>query len=185
MQGGGSHGAGKSAGGHGGQHHTNIHALLDRHDAISREVKEIEGGVETVTTSEDVDVTRTLRVHVREMEQRVQSGKGMRWWDPTFAELFRHHDKIKMEIEDIPGGVRVRETSTDAGVVKLIRQHAIRGVSEFVAEGRARAHQPTPLPDGYEASTAPASKSAHEDCPHASGQAKGEETLVPSGARQP
>ena len=61
-------------------------------------------------------------------------------------------NKIEMQIEEIPGGVRVRETSDDPEVAKLIRQHAIRGVSEFVAGGRARAHQPTPLPDEYQAS---------------------------------
>jgi hypothetical protein len=31
----------------------------------------------------------------------------------------------------------------------LIRQHAHRAVSEFVAEGMARAMEPTPLPPGY------------------------------------
>ncbi len=83
------------------------------------------------------------------MKQRVESGHGMRWWDPTFSELFKHHDKIVMQIEDLDCGVRVRETSTDPDVAQLIRQHAIRGVSEFVAEGHRRAREETPLPRGY------------------------------------
>jgi len=90
-----------------------------------------------------------IRKHVRDMKQRVEAGHGMRWWDPTFVELFKHHDKIEMQIEDIEGGAMVRETSSDADVTLLIRQHAIRGVSEFVADGHARARQETPLPDGY------------------------------------
>ena len=83
------------------------------------------------------------------MQERMESGHGMRWWDPLFAELFRHHDKIRMEIEDIEGGVRVRETSDDPEVAKLIRQHAIHGVSEFVEKGYERARQSSPLPEGY------------------------------------
>ena len=148
--GGNGYGAGKRMrGGPGGAHHENIHALLDRHEAIQREVKEVEGGVETVTTSEDPEIVEIIREHVREMQQRVESGHGLRWWDPTFAELFRNYDKIEMQIEDVPGGVRVLETSKDPDVAMLIRQHAIRGVSEFVAEGHARARKPTPLPEGY------------------------------------
>jgi hypothetical protein len=83
------------------------------------------------------------------MKKRVESGQGMRYWDPTYAELFKHYDKIEMSIEDIKGGVRVRETSDDHDVTLLIRQHAIRVVSEFVEDGHARARQETPLPEGY------------------------------------
>ena len=143
------YGAGKGMKGGGDGHHEKIQALLDHHKAIERHVEEIEGGVETVTTSEDPKVTEMIREHVGDMKVRVESGKGMRWWDPTFAELFKHADKIEMYVENIEGGVRVRETSADPDVVLLIRQHAIRGVSEFVAEGRARASQETPLPEGY------------------------------------
>jgi hypothetical protein len=144
------HGAARHGGGGGygrGTDHQGIHALLDRHDAIERTVEEIEGGVVTVTTSEDPEVAEMIRTHVRSMKRRVDSGHGMRWWDPVFAELFRNHENIAMEIEDVPGGVRVRETSDDPYTAKLIRQHAVRGVSEFVAEGHERARWPTPLPD--------------------------------------
>jgi len=134
----------------GGQdgHHENIHGLLDQHEAIKRQVIEIEGGVETVTTSEDPAIVEMIREHVVQMEQRVVSGQGLRWWDPTFAELFRHHEQIEMQIEEVPGGVRVRETSPNPDVAMLIRQHE-KGVSEFVADGHARARQATPLPKGY------------------------------------
>jgi len=144
-------GAAVGCGGQGGQgdHRENIHSLLDRHDAIERQVEEIPGGVETVTTSEDPEVVEILREHVGQMKERVENGQGMRWWDPTFAELFKFTDKIEMQIEEIPGGVRVREWSEDPQVAMLIRQHAIRGVSEFVEDGYDRAHQPTPLPEGY------------------------------------
>jgi hypothetical protein len=54
-----------------------------------------------------------------------------------------------MEVERIDGGVLVVETSVNPQVELLIRQHAHRAVSEFVAEGMSRAMEPTPLPSGY------------------------------------
>jgi hypothetical protein len=69
--------------------------------------------------------------------------------DPVFREIFKHHAEVEMDVEQIPGGVVVVETSTDAQVELLIRQHARRAVSEFVAYGMARAMRPTPLPRGY------------------------------------
>lgn len=143
---------GRGPGGGQDGHHENIHGLLDQHDAIERQVTEIDGGVETVTTSEDPAIVEMIREHVVQMEQRVESGQGLRWWDPTYAELFRHHEQIEMQVEEVPGGVRVRETSTDPQVALLIRQHA-KGVSEFVDAGHERARQPTPLPEGYGAET--------------------------------
>jgi hypothetical protein len=125
-----------------------FHQLLTDHGKIKRTVEEIPGGVVTTTTSDDPAVTANIRVHVGQMKQRVESGQPLRMWDPLFAELFRHYDKIEMIVEDIPGGVKVTETSKDKNVVLLIRQHA-RGVSEFVERGWDRAHEATPLPDGY------------------------------------
>lgn len=132
-----------------GAHHDSIHALLDHHDAIERSVKVLDDGVETVTTSADPEVTQKIRLHVRQMEQRMKSGRWLRRWDPLFVELFRNHDKVRMEIEDVPGGVRVLETSDDPQVALLIRQHALRGVNEFVEQGYDRAYRPTPLPESY------------------------------------
>jgi len=143
------HGRGAGMGrGPQGPHHENIHALLDRHTLIERKIEEIDGGVETITTSGDAATEETIRQHVRQMEDRLTSGHGMRHWDPLFVELFRHHDKIHMEIVDVPGGVRVRETSGDPEVASLIQLHA-RAVSEFVSDGYDRAHRATPLPEGY------------------------------------
>ena len=126
-----------------------IHALLDQHQLIQRDVKEIPGGVETTTTSTTPAVADLIRSHTRQMKQRLESGQPIRMWDPLFVELFRHPDQIKMVVTDIPGGVRVMETSNDPQVTLLIRQHANRGVSEFVADGYARVHEPTPLPAEY------------------------------------
>jgi hypothetical protein len=125
-----------------------FHQLLTDHGKIKWTVEEIPGGVVTTTTSDDPTVTAKIHVHVGQMKQRVESGQPLRMWDPLFAELFRHYDKIEMIVEEIPGGVKVTETSKDSNVALLIRQHA-RGVSEFVERGWDRAHEATPLPDGY------------------------------------
>lgn len=127
-------------------------------------MKAIDGGVETVTTSKDAKVTETIRRHVRQMKQRVASGQPMRRFDPLFVELFKHYDKIEMRIQDVPGGVKVIETSKDPRVVLLIRQHA-KVVSEFVARGFDRAHQASPLPKGYGAPEPAASKKGETSKP--------------------
>ena len=126
-----------------------IHGLLMQHEKIHRTVEEIPGGVRTVTTSEDPQVTDLIRTHVREMKERIEKGQPIRQMDPLFREIFRHHEKIRLEIEDVPSGVRVTETSDDPQVTLLIRQHAKRAVSEFVQGGMNRAMQGTPLPEGY------------------------------------
>jgi hypothetical protein len=130
-----------------------IHALLDQHRQIERSVTEIPGGVETTTTSTVPAVTTLIRTHAKQMKARLEAGQPIRMWDPLFAELFRHHDQIEMQVVELPGGVRVVEASNDPQVTVLIRGHAAR-LSEFVAGGYSRVHEPTPLPAGYVAAPA-------------------------------
>ncbi|MBW3563670.1 MAG: hypothetical protein KY459_02990 [Acidobacteria bacterium] len=126
-----------------------IHTLLVNHESIEREVTDVPDGVVTVTRSDDPEITAAIRRHVHQMKERVEEGQPIRMMDPVFRELFENHGKLRMEIEEIPGGVRVRETSDDPQIVLLIRQHAHRAVSEFVDEGMSRAMRSTPLPEGY------------------------------------
>jgi hypothetical protein len=127
-----------------------IHSLLSAHLQIDRQVRAIPGGVETITTSDDPAVARLIQTHVAEMQQALLQGRPVRQWDPLFVELFAHREMIRMEIEQLANGVKVRQVSDNEQVTKLVRQHAWRGVSEFVADGWGRVHQPTPLPDDYE-----------------------------------
>lgn len=126
-----------------------IHDLLVNHEEILREVDDIPGGIRSRTTSKDSDVAELIGVHVRQMRERIEDGDPIRQMDPVFREIFEHHEDIKMELADIDGGVRVVETSRDPQAALLIRQHARRAVSEFVASGMDRAMRPTPLPRGY------------------------------------
>jgi hypothetical protein len=130
-----------------------FHQLLTDHAQIQRDVKDVKNGVVTVTTSENPVVTALIRTHVAQMKSRLEKGQPVRRWDPLFVEIFKNADKIDMKIDEVAGGVRVTETSEDPQIVTLIRQHAREAVSQFVGRGWDRAHEATPLPDGYPAAT--------------------------------
>lgn len=122
-----------------------IHALFNEHKKINRTVKNTENGVETLTESDDPAVQAMIVEHSLAMQKRLENKQPIRQWDPLFAELFKHAEKIKMQITRTQKGVRVVETSSDAYVVKLIQSHA-QGVSEFVAEGVSSMHKSHDLP---------------------------------------
>jgi hypothetical protein len=123
--------------------------LLTGHQQIRRDVQDIDAGIRSATTSADARLAGLIRTHVAAMRARIENNRPIRHGDPLFAEIFEHHAAIAIETADLPDGIAVTETSTDPQVRLLIRQHARRAVSEFVASGMGRAMQPTPLPDGY------------------------------------
>ncbi len=131
--------------GEGGQDMETIHALFGAHQQISRKVKKLDSGVETLTESADLKVQALIREHVRAMYQRLSAGHPIRMWDPLYAEIFRQASKIHMELSNTPKGIKVIETSTDPWVVKLLHAHA-DAVSEFVDQGMAAMHKEHPLP---------------------------------------
>lgn len=137
---------GMGMGGNQPQDMKTIHALFDDHQKITRTVKNIRNGVETVTESDDPKVKALIIEHSWAMKARLEKKQPIRQWDPLFAELFKHSDKIKMELTNTAKGVKVVETSDDAYVVKLIQSHAA-GVSEFVKEGMPVMHKQHDLPD--------------------------------------
>jgi hypothetical protein len=126
-----------------------IMGLLTDHDRIRRTVRDVDGGIQSETTSSDPRLAGLIRTHVAAMRTRVESDRPIRHGDPLFREIFKHHSAVAISSADLPEGLHVTETSTDPQVQLLIRQHARRAVSEFVASGMTRAMQPTPLPDGY------------------------------------
>lgn len=120
--------------------------LLDHRAQIQRKVTELPDGVETLTESADPQVAEKIRAHVQAMKARMSEGRPIHARDPLFAELFRHGDAMSMAIEPTDRGARVRETSRDAYVVKLIKAHA-DVVSRFLANGHAemrKNHNPPP-----------------------------------------
>lgn len=122
-----------------------FHFLLENHKSIKRSVKKLENGVETITESDKPEVAKRIQEHVPAMYERLKTGKGVRYWDPLFAEAFRHGKKMKMTIENTKNGVKVIETSEQVEVVKIIQSHA-EVVSKFVEKGFDEAHAEHPVP---------------------------------------
>ncbi len=122
-----------------------FHFLLEHHNEIRRNVKELTDGVETVTESDDQEVAARIQKHVAAMYQRVEHQRPIRMRDPLFAEIFRHADKIELEFENTPNGIRVVERSDDEYVVKLIKSHA-KTVSGFAKYGFAEARKTHAIP---------------------------------------
>ena len=122
-----------------------FHFLLENHKAIKRTVKKLDNGIETVTESDKPEVAKKIQEHVPAMYERLKSGKGVRYWDPLFAEVFKHGKKMTMEIEKTEKGVKVTEKSDEADVVKIIQAHA-EVVSKFVEKGFDEAHKAHPVP---------------------------------------
>jgi hypothetical protein len=111
-----------------------FHFLLDNRDKIKRTIMRTDKGVDTVTESDDPEVAAGIQTHVAAMHARVKEGRGIHMRDPLFREVFRHADKISMEITDTDKGVRVVETSDDPHVSSLIQAHA-DVVSQFIENG--------------------------------------------------
>jgi hypothetical protein len=121
-----------------------IHALF-ADPSVRRTMHEIPGGVETTTESTTPEGARNIQAHVAAMHARLLNDEPIHARDPLFAELFAHADQIKMEIVNTASGVRVRETSTDPYVTKLIRAHAAV-VTKFIENGRREMHVDHPAP---------------------------------------
>jgi ubiquinone/menaquinone biosynthesis C-methylase UbiE/intracellular sulfur oxidation DsrE/DsrF family protein len=122
-----------------------FHFLLDHRGEIRRTVKRLDNGVETITESDNTDVTAKIQEHVESMHQRIKDGRGLRFWDELFASIFKNHASIKMSVEKTDKGVKVLETSEDRAVVPLIHAHA-EVVSQFVAHGFEEARKNHSVP---------------------------------------
>jgi hypothetical protein len=111
-----------------------FHQLVDQRAKITRTVTPRPDGVESLTESDDAAVAKLIQTHVHAMEARVHEKRPIHQRDPLFVEIFKYADKIAMQIEPTPKGVRVIETSTDTYAVKLIQAHA-EVVSLFLKNG--------------------------------------------------
>ena len=121
-----------------------FHFLLENHKKITRTVTELDNGVKTVTESTAPEITAKLQEHVASMYKRVEDGRPLRIWDELYREIFKHADKIKMELKNTENGISVTETSQDEYVVKLIQAHAkaVTGFSERGFEEARQNHEP-------------------------------------------
>lgn len=123
-----------------------FHFLLDHRDQITRQVTNLPGGVETLTESRNPQVAKKIQIHVASMYRRVDEQRPIHARDPLFAEIFRHADKIQMQVEKTAQGVKVIETSDDPYVARLIQTHA-QVVNQFLKNGRQEMRKNHPLPE--------------------------------------
>jgi hypothetical protein len=125
--------------------HQDFLFLLDHRDQIQRTVKNLPNGVETLTESDKPDVASMIQVHVEAMYDRLEHMNPIRMRDPIFRAVFANADKIKMEIEQTDQGVKVRETSEDEYVIKLVQEHA-KVVSQWINNGYSELPKNHPAP---------------------------------------
>lgn len=123
-----------------------FHFLLDNREKIERTVTELPDGVETLTESDDTEVADKIREHVQAMYRRLEEKRPIHRRDPLFAEIFQHANQIEMTMVETEKGLRVRETSSDPYVAKLIKSHA-EVVSAFLENGRAEMRKNHPVPE--------------------------------------
>lgn len=123
-----------------------FHFLLDHRKEITRSVTNLPNGIETLTESDNPQVTGKLHAHVASMYKRVEEKRPIHARDPLFAEIFRNTDKITMKLEKTQKGVRVIETSEDPYVAKLIQAHA-EVVNLFLKNGRTEMRKNHALPE--------------------------------------
>ena len=117
-----------------------FHFLLENHEQIQRKVEVLDNGVRTTTESDNAKVAKKIQEHVASMHVRIETRSPVRMWDDLYREIFRHADKIQMEIKKTEKGIAVTETSEDAYVVELIKAHA-KVVSKFAKHGFEEAHK--------------------------------------------
>ncbi len=111
-----------------------IHALFDNHAALRRTVTPTTNGYVAVTESDDPTVARTLRRHVSQMRERLESGLGARMWDPAYAEMRRHYSDLTLTIEPTEKGLRVTMVGRTPEAAKVAQNHA-QIVSKFIERG--------------------------------------------------
>lgn len=122
-----------------------IHKLLGENKKVRREVKRIPQGVEATTESDDPKVGAMIYEHTLAMAARLKEKRPIRQWDPLFALIFDHADKIELQVTQTKKGVQIRETSADPYLVKAIQSHAA-SVTGFVHEGMMGMAREHPVP---------------------------------------
>ena len=138
-----------------------FHFLLENHVKVKRHVQRLPDGVETLTESDDPQIADTIRKHVQAMYARVEQKRPIHLRDPLFGAVFRHADQIEMKMELTEKGIRVRETSRDAYVARLIQAHAAV-VDGFVKNGFTEAQKNHAVPAPDDTDSPPADSSALE-----------------------
>jgi hypothetical protein len=151
----------------------NIHRLFDQHSTLRRSVTLTETGYTALTESDDPQLAQTLRSHVAQMRERLESGLAVRRWDPAYEEMVRHYKDLELQVEPTPKGLRVVMTGRTPAAVNVAQNHA-GIVSKFIEVGWAEhdvRHPAVASTDAARPAAAPAGQPAAgageraKDCP--------------------
>ena len=125
-----------------------LHSLFNGRGKISRTIKNLPNGAETLTESDDDEIASLLQEHVPAMEGRVSSNSPLppMTFHPLFKELIKHARDVVFEYDETDRGVKITYTSDDPYVVLLIQEHA-KLVSRFIKNGMDEIHAPYTLPE--------------------------------------
>ena len=126
---------------------TTIHALFAARDKITRTVKNLPNGAETLTECKDDEIAALIQAHVPAMDGRVRDNVPLppMTFHPLFVELIKNADKVTLKDVATDHGVKVTYTSKDRYVVLLIQEHA-KLVSRFIKNGMEEIHKPYTIP---------------------------------------
>lgn len=124
-----------------------LHAMFDSRDKITRTIKNLPNGAETLTESTDGEIASLIQEHVPAMEGRIENDQPLppMQFHPLFVELLKHYDKVTMRYDATDRGLKVTYTSNDPYVVMLIQEHA-KLVSRFIKNGMEEIHKPYTIP---------------------------------------
>ena len=141
---------GRGPGGMGGNREDmmTIHSLFDARDRITRTVKELPGGAEAITESDEPEITELIQTHVPAMETRIHEDNPLppMTFHPIFVALRKHAEDYSLEYDDTDKGVKVTYAAKAPFVVMLVQEHA-KLVSRFIKNGMEEIHKPYKLPD--------------------------------------
>lgn len=140
-------GRGKGRGGMRGplpeEQRTIIHELAENHKKLTRKVEMTKTGYVATTTSEDKNLAEKLKKHFRYMKKRLDSGAMVRRWDPAYAEMTGYYDQLKVEVQELPKGLKVTISGKNAEATKVAQNHA-KIVTKFVNKGSDELHEKHP-----------------------------------------
>lgn len=108
--------------------------LFSHHTQLQRTVEDIPGGVRTTTESNDPALGAQLQSHVAAMYQHLDRRQEVVCGSTTLPTLFKNAADYHRQFTLTPNGVTVTETSSDAHLQAVIRDHA-NEITGFVENG--------------------------------------------------
>jgi len=136
----------------------NLHRLFDQHKQIERKVTLSETGYSATTTSTNPVLVRALQAHVKQMNERLESGLMVRRWDPAFAEYVAFYSDMNHKFTKIPNGIKATVTGKTPEAIRVAQNHA-QVIADFAAHGwEAHDRSHPAVVDASVDKTAPASE---------------------------